>query len=97
MPKVVSRPTLAQLLENFEDINLTDLSARVADKDKRMNDKQPPLGLRPLEIAEDNFNADRINEILNAMARYTTAKKVIPKEWLEELFNRVNRTRVASE
>lgn len=61
-----------------------------------MNDKQPPLGLRPLEIAEDRFNSDRINEILNAMARYSRADKVIPKEWLEELFNRVNRTGVAN-
>lgn len=88
MSKVIPGPTLSQLLKDFEGIHLTEVSGKVIDK--RMNNKQPPLGLQPLKIAEDQFNAVRINEILNAMARYTIAEKVIPKEWLEELFNRVN-------
>ena len=42
---------------------------------------RPPLGLRPRFIVE----SQRIQEILEACARYSSAKYAIPQEWLDEL------------
>lgn len=52
--------------------------------------KQPPLGLRPENIAIKQFNQDRVMEILEAMDRYSNAQKACPQAWLEELKFRIN-------
>ena len=41
----------------------------------------PPIGLIP----EKFWKEERVTEILAAMARYTDANMVIPKEWIIEL------------
>lgn len=46
---------------------------------------EPPLGLRPREIAEAAFRQERVKEIVEAMSRYTEAGKDIPAEWISEL------------
>lgn len=43
--------------------------------------KKPPLGLKPRWI----HDSQRVEEILDAIARYTDANMPIPKVWLEEL------------
>lgn len=45
--------------------------------------KAPPIGLRPKSIVD----AERIQEIKEAIIRYVLADKEIPKEWQEELCN----------
>ena len=49
----------------------------------------PPLGIAPREIAESAFNESRIHDIVRAMCRYFDADKTIPKEWREELKERL--------
>lgn len=53
------------------------------------NCTKPPRGLMPKEIYERECNEKRIVDILEAMARYSEAGKVIPVKWIEELGNRV--------
>ena len=43
--------------------------------------KEYPLGIEPRVI----WKSKRINDILDAMERYATAKVPIPVEWVEEL------------
>lgn len=43
--------------------------------------KKPPLGLKPRWI----HDSQRVEEILDAINRYTDANMPIPKVWLEEL------------
>lgn len=50
---------------------------------------KPPLGIAPREIAESAFNESRIHDIVRAMCRYFDADKTIPKEWREELKERL--------
>jgi hypothetical protein len=49
-----------------------------------LDDKKPPLGLRPREI----HDAYRVMEILHACDRYATENKRIPDAWLVELSER---------
>ena len=48
--------------------------------------KKPPLGLKPRMI----HNHQRIVDILHAMLRFTTQKKTIPVEWIDELMDLEN-------
>lgn len=48
---------------------------------------KPPLGLKPRTIHDEQ----RRDEIINACNRYIEAKKAIPYEWIEELFENYNR------
>ena len=50
-----------------------------------MNGK-PPLGIVPRCIVDEQ----RAREIIAAVLRYLDAVKPVPREWLEELFDRVN-------
>lgn len=43
--------------------------------------ERPPLGLRPRYVVV----CLRIQEILEAMQRYATAPREIPREWVDEL------------
>lgn len=52
--------------------------------------ERPPLGLRPRDIAEREFDQARSKEILAAMTRYSEAGKHIPSEWMSELVYRQN-------
>ena len=45
------------------------------------NIQKPPIGLIPRYI----HDGKRIDEILNAIERYTDANMPIPKSWIEEL------------
>lgn len=44
---------------------------------------KPPLGLMP----RYQWVEERKKEIIRAMDRYSSAEKVIPREWIEELSN----------
>lgn len=46
-----------------------------------MSEQKPPLGLTPKFV----WDTMRINDILNAMERYSYANKPIPVEWINEL------------
>ena len=50
-----------------------------------MNEK-PPLGIAPRYVIDEQ----RAREIIAAVLRYLDAVKPVPREWLEELFDRVN-------
>lgn len=50
---------------------------------------QPPIGLSPRNIAETAFSKQRADEILEAMRRYSDADMAIPREWLDELTERL--------
>ena len=43
----------------------------------------PPLGLTPRYM----WISERKSDIIRAMDRYSSAGKVIPREWIEELAN----------
>lgn len=43
--------------------------------------RKPPLGIMPTKLHRQK----RMEDILNAMQRYTEADKQLPTEWLEEL------------
>lgn len=45
----------------------------------------PPLGLRPSYVAVLEYDKARCKEIGEALARYASAMKPIPQEWLDEL------------
>lgn len=45
--------------------------------------EQPPLGLRPKHIADQQ----RTEEILDAMLRYVSRGKIVPVEWQNELWD----------
>lgn len=47
--------------------------------------EKPPLGLRPRKYFELEVKQNRINEIIDAMSRYSQANKPIPIEWIDEL------------
>ena len=49
-----------------------------------MNEK-PPLGIAPRYIHDEH----RAREIIFSLLRYLDASQPIPREWLEELFDRV--------
>ena len=51
-----------------------------------MNDTKPPIGLKPRWL----HDAHRIQEILDAMRRYSDAEIVIPSEWVDELNGLIN-------
>ena len=48
---------------------------------------EPPLGIKPRTIHDEQ----RRDEIIDACNRYIEAKKAIPYEWIEELFENYNR------
>ncbi len=50
----------------------------------------PPLGLKPRFISETQYKNERINDILNAMERYSDNNTVIPVEWVTELRELLN-------
>ena len=45
--------------------------------------EKPPLGLTPRYM----WISERKSDIIRAMDRYSSAGKVIPREWIEELAN----------
>lgn len=45
------------------------------------NSQKPPVGLEPRYI----HDGKRIDDILNAIERYTDANMSIPKTWVDEL------------
>jgi len=52
---------------------------------------KPPLGLIPLKHFESITNKDRINDIIKAMTRYSEKDKVIPLDWISELYGRISK------
>ena len=46
-----------------------------------MDNNKPPLGLKPRWLHEMH----RIQEIIDAMKRYSEVEKPIPTEWVDEL------------
>ena len=48
--------------------------------------KKPPIGLKPKFI----HRKERINDILDAMERYTKAESLILPEWVDELRELIN-------
>ena len=63
------------------------------EKIVKLNEKPvliPPLGLKPRFISEAQYKNDRINDILNAMERYSDNNMVIPIEWVTELRELIN-------
>ena len=51
--------------------------------------EKPPLGLMPEHIFNHIQNTERINEIIQAMKRYSEAQRPIPTVWIEELERRI--------
>lgn len=51
--------------------------------------EKPPLGLVPRRNYDFSCNQQRMQDIIMAMKRYTSANKPIPQEWLEELSERI--------
>lgn len=49
--------------------------------------KKPPLGIMPRNIWEEQ----RVDDILEAMKRYSLEEVPIPNEWVEELKELTNR------
>lgn len=49
--------------------------------------KAPPLGVKPRAIAEQ----ERVSDIFQAILRYMTEGCCIPREWLDELMDILNR------
>lgn len=45
-----------------------------------INNQKPPIGIRPRWLV----SAERLDEINEAMKRYTLCHKEIPQEWLDE-------------
>lgn len=56
-----------------------------------MEDKNPPIGLRPSAIWYDQVSALRADEITQAIVRYFQVRKEVPEEWLEEYNNIIKR------
>lgn len=56
-------------------------------KKVRVYHEVPPLGLTPKDAWEAICKRDRVFDILDAMHRYSDARKPIPNEWVEELGN----------
>jgi hypothetical protein len=54
---------------------------------KEPSTEKPPLGLVPRYVRD----TQRLQEILEAMHRYSAAGKVIPKLWSDELAELLNR------
>ena len=50
-----------------------------------MNEK-PPLGIVPRYVIDEQ----RAREIISGILRFIDAGSPVPREWLEELFDRVN-------
>ena len=46
-----------------------------------MKDEKPPVGIMPRAI----HNKYRVNDLIDAMARYTKEGRNIPREWINEL------------
>ena len=47
--------------------------------------KKPPVGLRPKKVAQAQYRAKRIDEIVMAIDRYSLACPPIPIDWVVEL------------
>jgi len=56
-----------------------------------MSTEKPPIGLVPRGIHEDQVSIERIYSITKAMKRYSDEGLPIPKEWIDELYNRMPR------
>jgi hypothetical protein len=52
---------------------------------REVNEK-PPLGIAPRYIIDEQ----RAREIIFGILRFIDARRPVPREWLEELFDRVN-------
>jgi len=63
-------------------------TVEVEGMDTELNHK-PPLGLKPRKLFDEHANLLRINEITEAMKRYSDAKVPIPCEWVDELHERM--------
>jgi len=50
---------------------------------------KPPLGLTPIKNWEQGKDKERIADIVDAMTRYSENEKVIPLDWISELWGRV--------
>ena len=53
--------------------------------------EKPILGLVPKCIYEETNLSNRINDILDAMKRYHENNKPIPKSWVGELDDKINK------
>ena len=51
--------------------------------------KHTPIDVTPREVAEKMFNQSRIREIIKAMNRYYDDNMAIPKDWVDELKERL--------
>ncbi len=56
-----------------------------------MSNERPPIGLKPKGLHDEHININRIYEISKAMKRYSDEDLPIPKEWVDELYNRMPR------
>ena len=48
-------------------------------------EEKQPLGIMPRDVWIDRCRADRLNSILDAIARFKNARRPIPQAWLDEL------------
>ena len=76
-------PTKEQIVELGEGIS-EDFTDSLNDAERLF--KKPPIGLKPKFI----HRKERINDILDAMERYTKAECLILPEWVDELRELIN-------
>ena len=50
----------------------------------KLRKRKPPLGLIPRHLWQNKKNAERLNDVSEAIGRYVKAGLRIPIEWLEE-------------
>lgn len=95
--KFISIHPLGELLECYviiESYSHDDILGSVKVRPIKNIKEKPPIGLKPLKIWEDGCNQDRIDEIIDAMTRYSEVEKPIPLEWISELYGRIKRNGV---
>jgi hypothetical protein len=83
-----SRLNITEIPDTVESRNLSEVKPEDFEKSLKL-----PLGLTPLKNWEEGCNRDRIEEIFNAMTRYSEVEKPIPLEWISELYGRMKSDR----
>ncbi len=74
---------------DWEDGSAQSHDTTACELKVRKQRMQPPVGVSPRNIAETQFSRQRAAEILEAMRRYSDAEKAIPREWVDELAERL--------
>jgi hypothetical protein len=58
-----------------------------------MTEEKPPVGLRPEWIFEESRQYERLQEISDAIGRYSANNKPVPDAWARELSKRIDEYR----